>query len=154
MCTTVYSLGGADIDQRAVINVSVAIIFAQLLVVTIYHAFKYTVPAKVWKNRIYQQLCMKFRAIEEKGCRFGHRNKPLPVNTNTHQFNDCELLDVIDRPDNTSDYNTTQILLERVEPTQSVIELPHLQLAPALHRSMEKVTENIGEQEVAIGPCQ
>ena len=151
---TLYSLGSADIDQRAVTNVSVAIIFAQLLAITVYHAFKYTVPAKVWKNRIYQQLCTKFRAIEEKGCGLGHSNKPVPVNTNTHQFNDCELLEVIDQPDNTSDYNTTQVHLERVEPTQSVIELPHLQLAPAPHRSMEKVTENIGEQELAIGPCQ
>ena len=145
---TLHSLGSADINQRAVTNVSAAIIFAQLLVVIIYHTFKYTMPSKVRKTKIYQKLWTKFQAIEKKRCQLGH-GEPPPTDSNIHQFNDRELLDMIDWPVNTNDYNILQVRPEPPEPTQSVIELPKPRLAP--QTSMEKETK-VQEQE--LGPCQ
>ena len=49
-----------------------------------------------------------------------HRYSPPPDN-DTHRFD--ELLDELDCPVNTDDYNATP-LLEPVEPTFSVVELP------------------------------
>ena len=145
---TLYSLDSTNTNQRAVTNVSVAIIFAQLLVVIIYHTFKYTMLSKVWKTKIYQNLWTKFRAVKQKRCRFGH-HEPPSVHTNIQQFSDRELLDMIDQPVNTNDYNIPQVRPEPAEPTQSVIELPKPCLAP--QASMEKETK---VQEWKLGPCQ
>ena len=56
-------------------------------------------------------------------------HKQIPVDKDIHQFH--LLLNMIDRPVNTSDYNIPQIQPKPVEPTQSVVEIPKpVQAAP------------------------
>ena len=48
---------------------------------------------------------------------------------------------MIDRPVNTNDYNIPQVQPEPAEPTQSVVELPKPQLAPATPPPLEAIEE-------------
>ena len=50
-------------------------------------------------------------------------DRPLPADGDIHQFN--ELVDMIDRPVNTNDYNIPQVKLRPAKPTQSEVELPN-----------------------------
>ena len=66
-------------------------------------------------------------------------HRPVPVDDDIHQF--CELLDIIDCPANTTDYNIPQVDPKPAEPTQSVVELPKSQLAPATPPPQESIEE-------------
>ena len=136
---TLYSLGSSEINQRAVTNVSVAVTFAQLLAVIIYHCFKNTMLSNIWKTKIYQKLSKKFQGI---------------VDTNINQINDHEVLPIHQRRQiNTIDHNSPSIHSEpAAKPTQSIIEPPSPRsVSAAPQTSMEKVIE-VQEQETA--PCQ
>ena len=73
-----------------------------------------------------------------------------PLDDNIHRFN--ELLDIIDRPVNTDDYNINVPHRTLIGPTQSVVEVNQPQLAPgppdpeeAVQLEAEKETQVPGE---------
>ena len=109
-----------NINQAAVTNISVGITFIQLLVVISYHTCKYT-NRKMF-SRI-QKFAEKLRPRKPKIV----DHQPPPDN-DIHQFH--KLLDMIDRPINTDDYNIPQVNPQPVEPTYSVVEIPKPHGAP------------------------
>ena len=66
-------------------------------------------------------------------------HEPVPADDDIHQF--YELLDMIDRPVNTNDYNIPQVKPKPVVPTQSVVEPPKPLLVPANPSPMEAIKE-------------
>ena len=115
----------ADTNQTAVTNISVGITFIQLIAVIIYHVCKHTnqkLFAMIQGSAI--SIKVKEKLIRKKQKRVNH--KPVPADEDIHQF--YELLDMIDSPANTNDYN---IKPKSAGPTQSVVERPKSQLAPA-----------------------
>lgn len=96
---------------------SVGIVFIQLILVIVYHAYKY-MNQKLFATIRESVICMKienFLSKEQK--RRNHED--------THQFD--VLLDFIDHTTNTNDYNLSQIQPRSTEPTQSVVELSNSQ---------------------------
>ena len=135
---TLYSLGSTNISQTAVTNVSVAIIFAQMIAVISFHACKYTMLSNIQKTKIYEKISTKFQSLREQK-RLSTQKPPL-VETNIHRFH--ELLDAIDRPvNNTNDYNIPQVHPKPAEPTQSVVELPKPNGLLGCPTPLEKITE-------------
>ena len=125
----------ADTNQTAVTNISVGITFIQLIAVIIYHVCKHTnqkLFAKIQGSTI--SIKMKEKLIRKKQKRVYH--KPVPADEDIHQF--YELLDMIDSPANTNDYN---IKPKSAGPTQSVVERPKSQLAPATPPSPKAIKE-------------
>ena len=122
---TLYTFD-TDKNQAAVTNISVAITFIQLLLVVSYHVCKYT-NHKVFSRIQETAVCKKLNKMSElrkqKKC-----NCQSQPDEDVHQFH--KLLDMIDRPVNTNDYNIPQVLPKPVEPTYSVVEIPKPHLAP------------------------
>ena len=116
-----------DKNQAAVTNISVGITFAQLLVVISYHTYKYAnhkVFSRIQESVICKKINEKLRLREQKRLSY----QPPPADSDIHQFH--QLLDMIDRPVNTNDYNITQVCSKPVEPTYSVVEVPKPHLTP------------------------
>ena len=125
----------ADTNQTAVTNISVGITFIQLIAVIIYHVCKYTnqkLFSVIQGSAI--SIKVKEKLIRKKQKRVYH--KPVPADEDIHQF--YELLDMIDSPANTNDYN---IKPKSAGPTQSVVERPKSQLAPATPPSPIEIKE-------------
>ena len=76
-------------------------------------------------------ICIKMKEkLTPKKQKRVDNDKRVPVDEDIHQFH--MLLDMIDRPVNTYDYNIPQIQPKPVEPTQSVVEIPKpVQATPA-----------------------
>ena len=66
-------------------------------------------------------------------------HKQVPADEDIRQFH--ELLDMIDRPINTNDYNIPQVEPKPVEPTQSVVEPPKSLFVPATPPPLEAIKE-------------
>ena len=130
----------ADTKQTAVTNISVGITFIQLIAVIIYHVCKHTnqkLFAMIQGSAI--SIKVKEKLIRKKQKSVNH--KPVPADEDIHQF--YELLDMIDSPANTNDYN---IKPKSAGPTQSVVERPKSQLAPATPPSPKAIKEAIKEE--------
>ena len=99
-----------------------------LLLIIFYHVFAYTtVFSKIKKTKIGRKIDKVFTANAEP------KPEPKPENVppddDIHRFN--ELLDMIDRPVNTNDYQAELIIGQKpVVPTQSVVEVHIPNLAP------------------------
>ena len=120
----------ADTNQTAITNVSVGITFVQLTAVILYHAYRH-MNQKLFTMIQGSAICikMKEKLIPKKQKRVNNHNR-VPVDEDIHQFH--MLLDMIDRPANTNDYNIPQVQPKPIEPTQSVVEIPKpIQAAPA-----------------------
>ena len=132
---TLYLLGSTNINQTAIIT------FAQLMAVISFHAYKYTMLSNIQKTKIYEKMSTKLRSLREQK-RLGIQKSP-PVETNIRHFH--ELLDAIDLPVNTNDYNIPQVHPKPAEPTQSIVELPkphdHLGCPTPLEKIMEEPEE-------------
>ena len=108
--------------QVVITNISVGIIFIQLLVVIFYHVCRYAnskVYEKIQNTTIYKKLIEKTKSTKSND------NQPPPSDTDIHQF--YKLLNMIDRPVTTNDYNSQtppDLKPKPAEPTQSVVELP------------------------------
>ena len=137
---TWYVLDSNNKHQPIITNISVGITFVQLLMVVFYHTLKY-LTSKLY-SRIQETPTIKNvnkRLIPREKKKFDH--KPTPADDDIHQFN--ELLDMIDRPVNTNDYNVPQVRSRPTKPavTQSEVELPKPYLAPPPPPPLEEIKE-------------
>ena len=116
----------ADTNQTTITNVSVGITFIQLTAVILYHACKH-MNQKLFTMIQGSAICIKVKKLFTPTKLY---YELIPADEDIHQFH--MLLDMIDRPVNTTDYNIPQIQPKPVEPTQSVVEIPKpVQAAPA-----------------------
>ena len=125
----------ANTNQAPVTNISIGITFIQLTVVILYHTCKHT-NQKLCVMIQESAVCVK---IKERMKQKRVNHKPVPNDKDIHLFH--ELLDMIDRPANTNDYNIPQVEPKPVKPTQSVIDLPKPLQAPATSLSLEAIKE-------------
>ena len=137
---TWYALDSNNKYQPIIINISVGITFIQLLLVVFYHTLKY-LTSKLY-SRIQETSTIKKvneRLIPSEMKKFDY--KPIPADDDIHQFN--ELVDMIDRPVNTNDYNVPQVRPRPTKPTvtQSEVELPKPYLAPPPPPPLEEIKE-------------
>ena len=109
-------------SQVIITNISVGIMFIQLLVIILYHVCRYAnskIYEQIQNTTIYRKLNEKMKPTNSND------NQSPPSDTDIHQF--YELLNMIDRPVNTNDYNShtpPDPKPKPAEPTQSVVELP------------------------------
>ena len=124
----------ANTNQAAVTNISVGITFIQLIVVILYHTCKHT-NQKLFAMIQGSVICIKMKErLKQKRV---NNHKPVPDDKDIHLFH--ELLDMIDRPANTNDYNIPQVKPKPIKPTQSVVELPKPLLSPAISPPLEAI---------------
>ena len=137
---TWYALDSNNKHQPIITNISAGITFVQLLMVVFYHTLKY-LTSKVY-SRIQETPTIKKvnkRLIQREKKKFD--DKPIPADNDIHQFN--ELVDMIDRPVNTNDYNVPQVRPRPTKSTvtQSEVELPKPYLAPPPPPPLEEIKE-------------
>ena len=133
---TWYALDSNNKYQTIITNISVGITFNQLLLVVFYHTLKY-LTSKLY-SRIQETLTIKKvneRLLRREKKEFNY--KPIPADGGNHHFN--ELLDMIDRPVNTNDYNSAQVKPRPSKHTHSEVELPKPYLAPPLPTQLEDI---------------
>ena len=145
---TWYTIDADTNHQAAVTNISVGTTFIQLTAVIIYHVYKHTnqkLSAMIQGSVIFVKVKGLFSKIKQKKV----NHEPVPADEDIHQF--YELLDMIDRPVNTNDYNIPQVKPKPAEPTQSVVEPPKPLLVPANPPPLEGIKEEpdleSGEEE-------
>ena len=112
-----------DKNQVAITNISIGIIFTQLLVVICYHTLKCTnhdMFSRIQETAVCKRLKDKFKSTQQNRYTY----QPLP-DDDIH-----ELLNATDCPANTNDCNVPQVHPKPVEPTHSVLELPEPHIAP------------------------
>ena len=116
---TWYSLTDSNIDQKAVSYTSVIIVFIVLLLIILCHIFAYTTVFSKIKTT---KICIKINGLFTDNAE--QKPKPkfqnIPRDDDIHRFN--ELLDIIDRPVNTSDYQA-ELRQKPVIPTQTCVEM-------------------------------
>ena len=119
-------------NKKAAAYTSVSITFIILLLIILYHVYTYTsesVFSKIEKIKKAENMIGKlFTASAPKPKPESHCACSAPPDCDIHRFN--ELLDVIDRPVNTNDYNVPLKKKPVQKPTQSVVEMHHPQLVP------------------------
>ena len=145
---TWYTIDADTNHQTAVTNISIGITFIQLTAVILYHVYKHTnqkLSAMIQGSIIFVKVKGKFSKKKQKKV----NHEPVPADEDIHQF--YELLDMIDRPVNTNDYNIPQVKPKPAEPTQSVVEPPKPLLVPANPPPLEAIKEEpdleSGEEE-------
>ena len=129
---TSYALGKERIHQEAIAYTSVTITIVVLLLIILCHVYTYTsLFSKIKKTMLGRKIDRLFTDTDPKPKPRLRRYSPPPDDDN-HRFDDHELLDELDCPVYTGDYDTTTPLLRPppVEPTFSVVELPQPHLAP------------------------
>ena len=137
--------------QVVITNISVGIMFIQLLVIIVYHICRYAnskIYEMIQNTAIYKKLNEKMKPTKSKL----NDSQPPPSDTDIHQF--YELLNVIDRPVNTSDYGSItpkEPQPKPVEPTQSIVELPE---HPDNQAPTPPNKEIEGESEMELEPRQ
>ena len=122
---TWYCLGECR-NKKAAAYTSVSITFITLLFIILYHIYTYTTIFSKVKAENYIMIGKLFTASAPKPKPESHCSAPL--DDDIHRFN--ELLDIIDRPVNTSDYKVPLKKKPVQKPTQSVVEMHHPQLVP------------------------
>ena len=124
---TWYSVGkvNAHLSQEAIAYTSVTSTVAVLLLIILCHMYTYTNTFSKIKNtklgRMIGQLYMSMDADQKPAPR--QRHYIPPPDDDIHRFD--ELMDELDCPVNTDDYNTAPLLRPaQLEPTFSVVEMP------------------------------
>ena len=126
---TWYSLDNPDSNQEAGAYTSVIITLIVMLLIILYHIYTYTtVCSKAKKTKLGRMIDRLFTDADPKPKPECHWSPP--PDDDIHRFN--ELLDVIDRPVNTYDYEVPVKQQKSVKPTQSIVEVhqPHDLAAP------------------------
>ena len=117
---TWYSLDSPASNREAAANTSVIITFIALLLIILYHVYMYTsVFSKIHKTKLGGIIDRLFIDADPKPKPDRHWSPP--PDDDIHRF--YELLDEIDRPVNTDDYEVSVKQQEPVKPTQSVVEV-------------------------------
>ena len=142
---TWYSLTDSNIDQKVVSYTSVIVVFIVLLLIILCHIFAYTTVFSKMKTT---KICIKINGLFTDNAE--QKPKPklqnIPRDDDIHRFN--ELLDIIDRPVNTSGYQA-ELRQKPVVPTQTVVEMHRPDLvqthqdetnSPTVSESTEEVT--------------
>ena len=120
MTFTWYSLDSPASSREAAAYTSVIITFIALLLIILYHIYTYTsVFSKIHKTKLGGMINRLSTDIDPKPN--SERHWSPPPDDDIHRFN--ELLDVIDHPVNTYDYEVPVKQQEPVKPTQSVVEV-------------------------------
>ena len=118
-----YSLGHKQIHEEAIAYTSVSIAIVALLLVILCHVYTYTsLFSKVKKTKLGRMMDKLFTDMDPKSKLRIRRFSP-PPDDDIHRFDG--LLDKLDCPVYTDDYNTLPLLVQTpVEATFSVVELP------------------------------
>ena len=120
---TWYSLDGDsnNNNQKTAVYTLVIITFIVLLLIIFYHVYMYTtVFSKAKKTKLGRMID---RLSTETQPNPREQRFSPPPDDDIHRFD--ELMDELDCPIYTADYNTIPLLrLTPVKPTQSVVELP------------------------------
>ena len=132
---TWYALEFNNNYQAIITNISVGITFFQLLIVILYHTLQ-NLCTNLY-SRVQDTSAVK--KLNEKRKQKNLKKKRIPADVDIHQFN--KLLDMIDRPVNTNDYNIPQVKPRPVKPTQSVVELPKQNQASPSPPPLEEIRE-------------
>ena len=128
-----YALGKERIHQEVIAYTSVTITIVVLLLIILCHVYTYTsLFSKVKGMMLGRKIDRLFTDTDPKPKPRLRCYSPPPNDDNSHRFDDRELLDELDCPVYTGDYDATTPLLRPppVEPTFSVVELPQPHLAP------------------------
>ena len=98
---TWYSLDSLDSNREAAAYISVTITFVALLFIVFYHVYTYTTVFSKFKGTKAGR--MVDRLLTESEAKRNTNQLVFPPDDDIHRFN--ELLDIVDRPVNTDDYN-------------------------------------------------
>ena len=117
--------------QEAIAYTSVTITFLVLLLIILYHVYAYTGLFLKVKNTKFGEMIDRLFTDTHPKPKPRQRCYSPPSDDDNHRFDDRGLLDELDCPVYTGDYDTTPLLRPpQVEPTFSVVELPHPCFAP------------------------
>ena len=126
-----YCLSCKNYIDPSIAYTSVTITVIVLLLIILYHVYMYTsLFSIVKKTRFGRRVDRLFTdtAPKPKPRQRHYSPSPPPDNSNC-RFDDCDLLDELDCPVYTGDYDTTPLLRPPpVKPTFSVVELSHPRL--------------------------
>ena len=134
---TWYSLDSPASNREAAAYTSVIITFIALLLIILYHVYTYTsVFSKIHWTKLGQIIDRLVLFIDTDPKPKPDRYWSPPPDDDIHRF--YELLDVIDRPVNTYDYEVPVQQQEPVKPTRSVVEVhqPRDLAAPEVANSL------------------
>ena len=121
---TWYSLSDSESNREAAAYTSVTITLIVLLIIILFHAYFHTsLFAKLHDKKFMTQINSFFRSHPPPS----PRPQSPPPDEDTHRFH--ELLDIIDRPANTNDYELAQ-RQQSAKPTHSVVEIRQPLLQP------------------------
>ena len=138
---TWYYFSKQSVDQ-AIAYTSVTITITVLLLIILYHLYTYTsLFSKVKKTKLGKNMDRYFTDTdsEPQQC----YNAPPDDEDYMHRCDDRQLLDELDCPVYTGDYDTTPLLRPpTVEPTFSVVELHHPCLPPPDHKGASYAQNN------------
>ena len=121
---TWYSLDDSESNREAAAYTSVTITLIVLLIIILFHVYFHTsLFAKLHDKKFMTQINSFFRSHPPPS----PRPQGSPPDEDTHRFH--ELLDIIDRPANTNDYELAQ-KQQSAKPTRSVVEICQPLLQP------------------------
>ena len=121
---TWYALGDSESNREAAAYTSVTITLIVLLIIILFHVYFHTsLFAKLHDKKFMTQINSFFRSHPPPS----PRPQSSPPDEDTHRFH--ELLDIIDRPANTNDYELAQ-RQQSAKPTHSVVEIRQPLLQP------------------------
>ena len=147
---TWYNLSNKHIHREAISYTSVIVAFVLFLLIIVHHMYTYTtVFSKVKKTKLGRKIDRLFAETQPKPNPRQRRYSP-PPDDDIHRFD--ELLDELDCPVNTDDYNIVPLLRPTpVEPTYSVVELPKPQdLAEPDHEEVANTQHIPGAVELEV----
>ena len=121
---TSYSLGDIESNREAAAYTSVTITLIVLHIIILFHVYFHTsLFAKLHDKKFMTQINSFFRSHPPPS----PRPQSPPSDEDTHRFH--QLLDIIDRPANTNDYELAQ-RQQSAKPTRSVVEIRQPLLQP------------------------
>ena len=121
---TWYSLGDSESNREAAAYTSVTITLIVLLIIILLHVYFHTsLFAKLHDKKYMTQINSFFHSHPPPS----PRPQSPPPDEDTHRFH--QLMDIIDRPANTNDYELAQ-RQQSAKPTRSVVEIRQPLLQP------------------------
>ena len=119
---TWYSLSDAESNKKAAAYISVTITLFVLLLIILYHMYSHTTLLNKTQHKHLERTLSKVLKIDTQPNSKQQLNPP-PPDEDIHRFH--EVLDIIDRPINTNDYELLSSAKQppNSEPTHSVVEI-------------------------------